>query len=194
MRYWKFLILIIPIAALWGWKMNQQNEKQVQKGAMTKNEQIENKVEELLQKMTLEEKIGQMVQYSGTWDITGPAPSGDVSKLKYDQLQKGLVGSMLNVTSVDDVRRAQELAIESSRLGIPLIIGYDVIHGYQTMFPIPLAESASWDADAMETSARVAATEAAAAGVHWTFAPMVDITRDARWGRVMETAGEDPYL
>ena len=194
MRYWKFLILLIPIAALWGWKMNQQNEKQVQKGAMTKNEQIENKVEELLQKMTLEEKIGQMVQYSGTWDLTGPAPSGDVSKLKYDQLQKGLVGSMLNVTSVEDTRRAQELAIESSRLGIPLIIGYDVIHGYQTMFPIPLAESASWDADAMETSARVAATEAAAAGVHWTFAPMVDITRDARWGRVMETAGEDPYL
>lgn len=193
MRYWKFMILLLPIAALMGWQMAKQNEKQVQAN-MTQNDPIEQKVEELLKKMTLEEKIGQMVQYNGSWDVTGPAPTGEAAKLKYDQLKKGLVGSMLNVTSVEDTRRAQELAVESSRLGIPLIIGYDVIHGYQTMFPIPLGEAASWDTKAMETSARVAATEAAAAGIHWTFAPMVDITRDARWGRVMETAGEDPYL
>ena len=195
MRYWKFLILLFPIASLVGWQMANKNEKQVQSsGIMTKNEQIEQRVEELLKKMTLEEKIGQMVQYSNTWDVTGPAPTGDVSKLKYDQLKKGLVGSMLNVTSVEDTRKAQELAIDSSRLGIPLIIGFDVIHGYQTMFPIPLAEAASWDLEAVEAGSRIAATEAAAAGINWTFAPMVDITRDARWGRVMETSGEDPYL
>ncbi|MDG4715866.1 beta-glucosidase BglX [Winogradskyella marincola] len=160
----------------------------------TKNVSIENKVEELLSKMTLEEKIGQMNQYNGFWDLTGPAPSEGVAAKKYEHLRKGYVGSMLNVRGVEDVMKVQKIAVEETRLGIPLIIGFDVIHGYETLSPIPLAESASWDLKAIERSAEVAAEEAAAAGINWTFAPMVDISRDARWGRVMEGAGEDPFL
>ena len=155
---------------------------------------VEQKVETLLKQMTLEEKIGQMNQYSGFWDLTGPAPSnGDAAK-KYEHLRKGYVGSMLNLRGVENVRKIQKIAVEETRLGIPLIIGFDVIHGYETLSPIPLAESASWDLEAIQKSAEVAAEEAAAAGINWTFAPMVDISRDARWGRVMEGAGEDPYL
>jgi len=105
-----------------------------------------------------------------------------------------MVGSMLNVTGADATRKAQKLAVENSRLKIPMIFGYDVIHGYQTMFPIPLAEAASWEPELARKSARIAAIETSAAGVHWTFAPMVDISRDARWGRFMEGSGEDPYL
>ncbi len=157
-------------------------------------EHIEQKVTRLLNQMTLEEKIGQMNQYNGFWDLTGPAPSnGDAAK-KYEHLRKGYVGSMLNLRGVENVRKIQKIAVEETRLGIPLIIGFDVIHGYETLSPIPLAESASWDLEAIKKSAEVAAEEAAAAGINWTFAPMVDISRDARWGRVMEGAGEDPYL
>jgi beta-glucosidase len=151
-------------------------------------------VDDLLSKMTLDEKIGQMNQYNGFWDATGPLPEGEWQKNRYRHLKNGLVGSMLNVTGVDKVRALQKIAVEETRLGIPLIFAFDVIHGYQTISPIPLAESASWDLEAIEKSARVAATEAAAAGLNWTFAPMVDISRDARWGRVMEGAGEDPFL
>ena len=157
-------------------------------------EHIEQKVTRLLNQMTLEEKIGQMNQYNGFWDLTGPAPSnGDAAK-KYEHLRKGYVGSILNLRGVENVRKIQKIAVEETRLGIPLIIGFDVIHGYETLSPIPLAESASWDLEAIKKSAEVAAEEAAAAGINWTFAPMVDISRDARWGRVMEGAGEDPYL
>ncbi|MGB4743564.1 MAG: beta-glucosidase BglX [Flavobacteriaceae bacterium] len=157
-------------------------------------EHIEQKVTRLLNQMTLEEKIGQMNQYNGFWDLTGPAPSnGDAAK-KYEHLRKGYVGSMLNLRGVENVRKIQKIAVEETRLGIPLIIGFDVIHGYETLSPIPLAESASWDLEAIKKSAEVAAEEAAAAGINWTFAPMVDISRDPRWGRVMEGAGEDPYL
>ena len=155
---------------------------------------IEAKVEALLRKMTLEEKIGQMNQYSGFWEATGPAPKGGNQEIQYDQLRKGLVGSMLNVNGAAATREVQKIVMENSRLKIPILIGYDVIHGYKTMFPIPLGETASWDLNLMEQTARIAATEAAAGGVHWTFAPMVDISRDARWGRIMEGAGEDPYL
>jgi beta-glucosidase len=157
-------------------------------------EHIEQKVTRLLNQMTLEEKIGQMNQYNGFWDLTGPAPSnGDAAK-KHEHLRKGYVGSILNLRGVENVRKIQKIAVEETRLGIPLIIGFDVIHGYETLSPIPLAESASWDLEAIKKSAEVAAEEAAAAGINWTFAPMVDISRDARWGRVMEGAGEDPYL
>ncbi|MEZ5039999.1 MAG: beta-glucosidase BglX [Saprospiraceae bacterium] len=155
---------------------------------------VERKVDSLLQLMTLAEKVGQMNQYNGSWDITGPVPSGGDNELKYTHIKNGLVGSMLNIVSSVATRKAQELAVNESRLGIPLLFGYDVVHGYKTMFPIPLGEAASWDLEAIEKSARIAAIESAAAGIHWTFAPMVDITRDARWGRVMEGAGEDPYL
>lgn len=158
------------------------------------NNSIDKKVSDLLSKMTLEEKIGQMNQYNGFWDVTGPQPlDGDAAK-KYEHLRKGYVGSMLNVRGVKEVRAVQKIAVEETRLGIPLIIGFDVIHGYKTLSPIPLAEAASWDLEAIKRSAQVAAKEAAAAGINWTFAPMVDISRDARWGRVMEGAGEDPFL
>ena len=155
---------------------------------------IDKKVEELLTKMTLEEKIGQMNQYNGFWDATGPIPIAGNTKQKYDHLKSGMVGSMLNILGAENTRKFQELAVKNSRLGIPLIFGYDVIHGYKTSAPIPLAEAASWDLKAIEKSARIAAIEATAVGIHWTFAPMVDISRDARWGRVMEGAGEDTYL
>ena len=151
-------------------------------------------INDLISKMTLAEKAGQMNQYNGFWDATGPMPEGDYQKKRYNELKNGQVGSMLNVIGVDEIRALQKIAVEETRLGIPLIFGHDVIHGYKTIFPIPLAESSSWDLALMEKSARVAATEASADGLNWTFAPMVDISRDARWGRVMEGAGEDPYL
>ncbi len=154
------------------------------------NKTIDQRVDSVLKLMTLDEKVGQMNQYNGDWAATGPiTKDGD----KQNQIRKGMVGSMLNVTGVDHTKTLQEVAMQS-RLKIPLLFGQDVIHGYRTIFPIPLAEAASWDIDAIKLSARVAATEAAATGVHWTFAPMVDIARDPRWGRVMEGAGEDTYL
>lgn len=155
---------------------------------------IAQKVDSLLALMTLEEKIGQMNQYNGFWDVTGPAPEGGSAEKKYEDLRKGYVGSMLTVRGVKEVLAVQKIAVEETRLGIPLIIGFDVIHGYKTLAPIPLAESASWDMEAIKKSASVGAAEAAASGINWTFAPMVDIYRDPRWGRVMEGAGEDPYL
>ena len=155
---------------------------------------ISTNVDKLLGQMTLREKIGQMNQYNGFWDVTGPTPSEGNAVKKYNDLKKGLVGSMLNVTGVEEVMKLQKVAVEESRLGIPLIIGYDVIHGFKTLSPIPLAESASWDVAMIQKSAEAAATEAAASGINWTFAPMVDISRDPRWGRVMEGAGEDPFL
>jgi beta-glucosidase len=148
------------------------------------------KVDSVLKLMTIEEKVGQMNQYNGDWEATGPiTKDGD----KQNQIRKGMLGSMLNITGVEHTTTLQKLAMES-RLKIPLLFGQDIIHGYRTTFPLPLAEAASWDMQAIELSARIAATEVAAAGVHWTFAPMVDIARDPRWGRVMEGAGEDPYL
>lgn len=159
-----------------------------------KSSMIEKRVDSVLALMTLEEKVGQMNQYNGFWNVTGPAPEGGAAQKKYNDLRKGLVGSMINVRGVDQVRAVQKIVVEESRLGIPLIIGFDAIHGYKTTSPIPLGEAASWDMEAIELSARVTALESAASGINWTFAPMVDISRDARWGRVMEGGGEDPYL
>ncbi|HEY6955766.1 MAG TPA: glycoside hydrolase family 3 N-terminal domain-containing protein, partial [Flavisolibacter sp.] len=131
---------------------------------------IDQRVDSVLRLMTLDEKVGQMNQYNGPWAATGPL-TNDNNLLS--QIKEGKVGSMLNVTGVDRTRELQALALQS-RLKIPLLFGQDIIHGYRTIFPSPLAEAASWDMKAIELSARVAATEAAAAGVHWTFAPMVD--------------------
>ena len=156
--------------------------------AQSKN--IDQKVEALLRQMTLEEKIGQLNQYTGDNAATGPIT---INPNKQTEIKQGLIGSMLNILGTKYTRQYQELAMQS-RLKIPLLFGQDVIHGYKTTFPIPLAEAASWDLEAMELTARIAATEAASAGIHWTFAPMVDISRDPRWGRVMEGAGEDTYL
>jgi len=151
---------------------------------------IDQKVDELLKKMTLEEKVGQLNQYTGDNTVTGPLT---INPNKQQEIKEGKIGSMLNVIGYQYTRQYQELAMQS-RLKIPLLFGLDVVHGHKTTFPIPLAEAASWDLAAMELSARIAATEAAASGIHWTFAPMVDISRDPRWGRVMEGAGEDTYL
>ncbi|WP_276381063.1 beta-glucosidase BglX [Flavobacterium sp. H4147] len=155
---------------------------------------IEDRISLLMKEMTLEEKVGQMNQYNGSWDVTGPKPESGSNEEKYNNIKKGWVGSMLTIRGVKQVRAAQKIAVEESRLGIPLLFGFDVIHGYKTISPIPLAEAASWDLEAIKNSARVAALEASASGLNWTFAPNVDISNDARWGRVMEGAGEDPYL
>ncbi|HJW16192.1 MAG TPA: beta-glucosidase BglX, partial [Flavisolibacter sp.] len=158
--------------------------------AYSQKKSIDQRVDSLLRLMTLDEKVGQMNQYSGMWEHTGPITE---ENNLLGHIKEGKVGSMLNINGVAHTRTLQELALQT-RLKIPLLFGQDVIHGYRTTFPIPLAEAASWDMAAIELAARVAATEASAAGIHWTFAPMVDIARDPRWGRVMEGAGEDPYL
>ena len=170
------------------------NSRAQQLKNMKKNPEIEEKVQSLLKQMTVEEKVGQMNQYNGFWDVTGPAPEGGSAEKKYEHLRKGWVGSMLTVRGVEQVKAVQKIAVEETRLGIPLIIGFDVIHGYKTLSPIPLAEAASWDLNAIKKSAETAAAEASASGINWTFGPMVDISRDARWGRSMEGAGEDPFL
>ena len=175
--------IILIIIFTFGFISNSQSQKNYNKD-----------VESLLEKMTLDEKIGQMNQYNGFYDATGPSPILGDAKKKYNNLKNGLVGSMLNVRGVKDVRAFQKIAVEETRLGIPLIFGFDLIHGYKTIAPIPLAESASWDINEIRKSASLGAKEASAAGINWTFAPMVDISRDARWGRVMEGAGEDPFL
>lgn len=150
-------------------------------------------INDLISEMTIDEKIGQMTQYDATWDVTGPPTHSD-SEFKYEEIALGRVGSMLNILGTEATREAQRIAVEQSRLGIPLLFGYDVVHGYKTMFPIPLADAASWDMQVCKTASRIAATEASAAGINWVFAPMMDVTRDARWGRIMEGGGEDPYL
>ena len=151
---------------------------------------IDKRVDSLLRLMTLEEKVGQLHQITSDFAATGPITRDGE---KQDRVRKGMVGSYLNVTGAARTRSLQEIAMQS-RLKIPLLFAQDVIHGFRTIFPLPLAEAASWDMDAIERSARIAAKEAAASGIHWTFAPMVDISRDPRWGRVMEGAGEDTYL
>lgn len=155
---------------------------------------IDTKVDSVLKLMTLDEKVGQLNQYNGFWEVTGPSPKEGQAAKKYENLKKGLVGSMINIKGVTNVKALQKIAVEQTRLGIPLIFGFDVIHGFKTISPIPLAESASWDLEAIKKSAAIAAEEAASVGINWTFAPMIDVSRDARWGRVMEGAGEDPYL
>jgi beta-glucosidase len=147
-------------------------------------------VSSLIKKMTLTEKIGQLNQLSGEGDVTGPASKNDYIAA----IKAGNVGSMLNVFTVKYTTKLQKMAVEKTRLKIPLLFGYDVIHGHRTIFPILLGSAASWDLNAIELSARIAASEASAEGIHWTFAPMVDVARDPRWGRMSEGAGEDPYL
>lgn len=147
-------------------------------------------IDSLIQRMSLDEKIGQMSLFTSDWDVTGPT-----LRTQYkDDIIAGKVGAVFNAYSASYTRELQKLAIEKTRLKIPLLFGYDVIHGHQTIFPISLGESCSWDLPEIEHAARIAATEAAAQGLHWTYAPMVDIARDPRWGRISEGAGEDTYL
>ena len=150
------------------------------------SDDIEQRVETLLEQMTLAEKIGQMSQLN--------ASDGHAPDYLGDALRAGKVGSVLNVANVEIINELQRIAVEESRLGIPLIVGRDVIHGFRTIMPIPLGQAASFNPDIVRDGARVAALEAATAGINWTFAPMIDISRDARWGRIAESLGEDPYL
>lgn len=184
------ILPLVTLTLIFGFSSCKPN-KEIQGTSL--DQALEQKVDSVLSLMNLQEKIGQTVQYAAGWDLTGPA-STTSAKSKVDKMKKGLVGSVLNVISVKEVREAQKLVMENSRLKIPMIFAYDVIHGLKTMFPVPLGESASWDLELIEKSASIAAKESAASGLNWTFAPMVDVSRDARWGRIMEGGGEDPYL
>ncbi len=154
------------------------------------SDKTEQKIDKLLSKMTLEEKIGQLTLYTSGWDQTGPVLRDSYK----EDVKSGRCGNLFNAHTAKYNYDLQKIAVEETRLGIPLLFGYDVIHGYKTIFPIPLAEACSWDLELTEKSARLAAKEATAGGLHWTFNPMVDIARDPRWGRIAEGAGEDPYL
>lgn len=180
-----FLVLVIILIFL-----GLVNCQGVQKPSHTLNKKIEDKIDSLLSIMTLEEKIGQTVLYSSIEDQTGPVLDANY----VDYLKNGEIGAIFNATGSAFTRKLQKIAVEETRLGIPLLFGYDVIHGYKTIFPIPMGEASSWDLELMEKTARISAKEAASEGLHWTFAPMVDIARDARWGRISEGAGEDTYL
>src|SRR5256714_5923398 len=147
-------------------------------------------VDSVLARMTLAEKLGQLNQLSGAGDPTGPGGRG----ARKEQVRRGDIGSFLNIIGADTTRALQRIAVEESRLHIPLLFALDVIHGLRTIFPVPLAEASSWDPAAVERAAHIAAVEASGHGIDWTFAPMVDVARDARWGRIVEGAGEDPYL
>ena len=189
--------LIILVVCAISFSLNAQ-----EKADLTKSETIDysawkadevqknKKIDSLLSLMTLEEKIGQL-NLPGSGDIvTGQAKSSNIAKM----IEQGLVGGLFNIKSVQKIKEVQKIAVEKSRLKIPLLFGMDVIHGYETTFPIPLALSCSWDMKLIERSAQIAANEASADGINWTFSPMVDISRDPRWGRIAEGGGEDPYL
>jgi beta-glucosidase len=152
----------------------------------------EHSIDSIIAGLSLYEKIGQLVQHTGGWS-TGPT-GRRINDEQRTLVKDGKIGSLFNVIGSDVTHELQKIAVEESRAHIPLLFGLDVIHGFKTTFPIPLAEAATWDADAVELSARVSATEAASSGIHWTFAPMVDIARDPRWGRIAEGSGEDPFL
>jgi len=154
------------------------------------NPDFDARIESLLQRMTLEEKIGQLVQYSAG-QATGPGTGRSDYK---EMIARGQIGALLNVIDTPLINQYQHIAVEQSRLHIPLLFGLDVIHGFRTEFPIPLGMASTWDPSLVEKASRVAASEASAIGIRWTFSPMVDIARDARWGRIQEGAGEDPYL
>lgn len=160
------------------------------KESPTHRASVHARIDSLLSVMTLEEKVGQLTLFTSDYDVAGPTMRAGY----IDDLKAGKVGAIFNAVGAEYTRKLQEIAVKETRLGIPLLFGYDVIHGHRTIFPIPLGESASWDLEAIETSARIAATEASAEGLHWTFAPMCDVTRDPRWGRISEGAGEDTYL
>ncbi len=178
------LILFFLSLSLFGYSQKKVKNKTVQIKPKTEF------VADLMSKMTLDEKIYQTVQFTSDGTVTGPKSGENF----ITRIQQGKVGSILNATGAKETREIQRINLENSRLKIPLLFGHDVIHGYKTIFPINLGMASSWDPKAVELAARVAATEASSAGVQWTFAPMVDISRDARWGRVSEGSGEDSFL
>lgn len=157
---------------------------------MTDDERFIHKADSVLSLMTIEEKIGQLNLPAVGDFTTGQASSSNIA----EKIKAGKVGALFNIKTAAKIRDVQKVAVEESRLGIPLLFGMDVIHGYETIFPIPLGIASSWDMELMEKSARIAAIEASADGINWTFSPMTDVSRDPRWGRVSEGNGEDPYL
>lgn len=156
--------------------------------------EIKEKVLSLISQMTLEEKIGQMSQFDWGFHAINPDAGGEINLMMKDLIDKGMLGSLFNLSGVEQANTLQKQTIEKSRLGIPMIVGRDVIHGYRAVFPIPLAQSASWNPELIRRTAAAASKEAASDGISWVFAPMIDITRDPRWGRIAETMGEDPYV
>src|SRR5579863_6675477 len=190
-----FVPLVVSLALLAGFyspivRAQTNSPRQSPPQSLLDTPAINKKVDELLGKMTLEEKIGQLVQYSAG-QATGPTSGRTDDR---DMARKGQVGSLFNVNSAHATNELQHIAVYESRLHIPLLFGLDVIHGFRTTFPLNLGLAATWDPGIVEKVSRVAAQEASAAGVRWTFSPMVDIARDARWGRISEGAGEDPFL
>ncbi len=182
-------VLLVGLLALAAFEAPAQQQESRSPAADTR---IERAIDSLLARMTLEEKIGQLQQYPGEW---ADSLSEAVVPPEYPGLiRQGTIGSLLNVFGSRITRELQRVAVEESRMKIPLLFGFDVVHGFRTTFPIPLAEASSWDPATVEKSAHIGAVEASAAGLHWTFAPMVDIARDPRWGRIAEGSGEDPYL
>ena len=178
------LILVLLSFSVLGYSQKKENKKAVKIKPKTEF------VSELLSKMTLDEKIGQLNLPTSGDITTGAANSSNVAK----NIEEGKVGGLFNIKSVQKIKEVQRIAVEKSRLKIPLLFGMDVIHGYETTFPIPLGLSCTWDMKLIERSAQIAAQEASADGINWTFSPMVDISRDPRWGRVSEGSGEDPFL
>lgn len=166
------------------------NQKLLAQGLDPIPEEASQRIDSLINEMTLEEKVGQLTLFTSDIDVTGPTMRENYR----EDILAGKVGAIFNAYGAEYTLQLQQMAVEETRLGIPLIFGYDVIHGFKTIFPIPLGESASWDLEAMEKAARIAAVESSAEGLHWTYAPMVDVARDPRWGRIAEGAGEDTYL
>lgn len=185
----KVSLLVLMALLIWSCTTNKQ-EQSNGKNHWNDQPEMDQFVDSLMSRMTLEEKIGQTVLFSSWWDVTGPISNNNF----VEDAKQGKVGGVFNALTADFIYRMQKEVVENSRLGIPLLFGYDVIHGYSTTFPTPLAMSASWDPKQIEKSCHVAAVEMAADGLNWTFAPMVDIARDPRWGRIAEGAGEDTYL
>src|SRR6266404_9143943 len=178
MRLVKFGILLLALALIFSVGP---------KSAQPRQPNDEKRINALIARMTLAEKLGQLQQLDGEGN-------GNFRPEHRALVRQGLLGSTLNVRGAQRTNELQRIAIEESRLKIPLLFGFDVIHGYRTILPVPLGDASSWDPAVAETSASIAAAEARSSGVHWTFAPMVDIARDARWGRIVEGSGEDPYL
>ena len=187
-------ILLLAVAALAIGCISSSSSALAETFATCPSPEVEARIDELIAKMTLDEKLGQLTQRTGPGPDYNPAAPNQENHDLLGSLRAGKIGSFLNVNGAENVNQLQHIAVDETRMGIPIIFANDVIHGYRTIFPIPLGEAASWDLEMIEMAARVAATEAAAAGTQWTLAPMVDVCRDARWGRVAEGAGEDPYL
>ena len=184
-----YFVIFISLLVLSSCNDKTENSNENAKSA-TSISKYDKQIKDLIAKMTLDEKIGQMNMLTSDWDVTGP-----VMRAGYkDAIKKGKAGTLLNAFTASYTRELVRLSVDSTRLGIPIMLGYDVVHGHRTIFPFPMAEACSWNLESMEKSARIAAIEASAEGIHWTFAPMVDISRDPRWGRVMEGAGEDTWL